>query len=120
MSAVMVATVSLVGVSTDRGALTGCTPQQAKQAGQIAVQVAVDLCQEAPQLLPPGIGAGVVSLICAAVDATAPSVQVLLSADTWNKMKADFLAAHGRLPKGMSLPTPVGSSAAPPAIKPLQ
>jgi hypothetical protein len=85
-----------------------CTPAQGIQ---VAVQVAVDVCQEAPQFLPPGKVSAFVALVCEYIDpATGAAKQggqtVFISAVTWNAMKADYQKAHGHLPGGMSPVTP--------------
>lgn len=81
---------------------TGCTKQQAVAIANGIVNIGVDVCQEAPQLLPPGSASNLVSLICPYVDNNAQTIQVLIDNVIWNAMKAAFLKTHGSLPKGMS------------------
>jgi hypothetical protein len=83
-----------------------CTPSQVVQA---IVTVAVDACQEAPQLIPPGTTAGtIVAVICQIIDAstgkpTGASQAVFVSPAAWNSMKLQYQKEHGgHLPGGMS------------------
>jgi hypothetical protein len=94
----------LVFVLALAAGISACTAQQAKSVGQTLVTIAVDACQEAPQLVPAGQVGTVVGLICAAVDATAPGVEVLIDAKTWAGMKAAYLTTHPSLPAGMAAP----------------
>jgi hypothetical protein len=106
MKLMMLMVVTAAALGGADSTLTGCTAQQAKAAGQEIVKVAVDACQEAPNLIPAGTPAGtIVALVCAAIDTAAPAVTILLAADQWNAMKAQYLATHGKLPDGMSPPT---------------
>ena len=80
----------------------------------VAVQVAVDVCQEAPNLLPPDTTAGtIVALVCGVVDPKTglplkgQSQTVFVDAKQWNAAKLEYLQVHGHLPGGMS-----------PAVKP--
>jgi hypothetical protein len=67
--------------------LGGCTKAQTVSAINTGVNVAVDLCQVAPNLLPPGTPAGtVVALVCPAVEAGAPPVTVFIDQLVWNAM----------------------------------
>ena len=99
--AILVATAMMLGAAAYT---QGCTAQQAKSVGQTLVPIAVDACQEAPQLVPAGQVGTVVGLICAAVDATAPGVEVIIDAKTWAGMKAAYLTTHPALPAGMAVP----------------
>jgi len=74
-------------------ASSGCTKQQTVNTVNTGVQVAVDLCQEAPQLLPPTTPVGaVVALVCPAVVAGAPPVTVFVDKLIWDAMKAQAAA----------------------------
>lgn len=102
----------LVGAALIGGgaSVSACSAQQAKAAENWLVNIAVDACQEAPQLAPPGAAATVVTLLCDAVDLGAAEGGVLraqkpvqLDAKVWNGMKMEYAAKHnGELPKGMS------------------
>lgn len=91
----------IIGLSLVVVTDTGCPA--AKTAAQIAVQVAVDTCSELDQT---GVQPGWVALVCAVVDGAGQEVQVLLSKDQWNAMKADYATMHGHLPKDMSMTSP--------------
>jgi hypothetical protein len=70
--------------------MLACTKQQAVAGVNTAVQVAVDLCTEAPNLIPPNTPAGsIVALICPSVNAAAPGVTVFVDSVIWNLMKAE-------------------------------
>lgn len=66
-----------------------CTKQQAVGIANGGVQVAVDLCEEAPQLVPAGTPAGtLVGLLCPALDGSSSKIEVLIDQVIWNSMKA--------------------------------
>jgi hypothetical protein len=90
--------------------LASCTPQ-ARSAVDEIVQISVEACKEVPNFVPPASQAGaVVGLICTAVDAGAPAVEVVINSDLWNQMKAQYLKDHGALPDGVSNPSgPLGA-----------
>lgn len=77
-----------------------CTKQQAVTAANVGVQVTLDLCKEAPELLPPGTASNIVALACQALEANAPAVTVLIDNVILNTMKAQYVREHGALPKG--------------------
>jgi hypothetical protein len=81
---------------------TGCTKTTGPAVVATIAQIAVDTCQEAPSLLPPG-ASGVVSLVCSLYDNNEQTVQVLIDQTLWGNMKAAYLAQHGSLPAGMHL-----------------
>jgi hypothetical protein len=83
-------------------AMCGCNKTTGPAVVSTIAQVGVDVCQEAPTLLPPD-ASNVVSLICAVYDQNEKTVQVLVDQTLWNNMKAAYLAQHGSLPAGMHL-----------------
>lgn len=87
------------------GVGANCTPEQVLSA---ADQVAVDICQEAPQFLPPNTDVGHwVAIVCGIIDPKtgAPlkgSRVVVIDKSQWNAMKLVYQTKHGSLPGGMS------------------
>lgn len=108
-----VACVAAIVATTDiaPSAETGCTPQQVKSAEQLAIQLGVDTCQEAPQLVPQPLVGVLVGLVCSVYDSAveagviaAKTSPLLVPQATWYQMKAEYLAKHGKLPEGMAPP----------------
>jgi len=85
---------------------SGCTKQQAVNVANTGVQVAVDACQLAPQLLPPNTPAGsVVALLCPLIEGGAPTVEVLIDQVIWNAMVKTYQTSHpGFTPKVYQAP----------------
>jgi hypothetical protein len=84
--------ISSVGVF---GATEACTKQQAVNVANTGVQVAIDLCALAPQLLPPNTPAGtVVALLCPMVDNAAQTVEVLIDQVIYSQMLAEYRKTH--------------------------
>lgn len=94
----------ILGVAALALSLIGCTKQQTTAVVNEIAKIGVDFCKEAPALAPPS-AAGVVSLICQVYDNSEKTVQVLVDRAVWNSMKANYLAQHGSLPRGMTAPT---------------
>jgi hypothetical protein len=68
-----------------------CTKQQAVDVTTAIVNVAADVCQLAPQVLPPGTPAGsLVGLLCPLVSNPNQLVAVIVSAAGWESMKAEL------------------------------
>lgn len=64
-----------------------CTKQQAVNAANTTVQVGVDVCDLAPQLIPlTAPGGSVVALLCPLVEGGAKTVEVLIDTAIWNAM----------------------------------
>lgn len=96
--AAVCAIVGALGVSTL--AIQSCTKQQAADVTTMLVQVAVGLCQEAPQVIPPGTSAGtVVGLLCPLVNDATKLVPVIVSAAGWNALKAEAAAKDAGVAK---------------------
>lgn len=87
------------------GALLGlgcsyCTKAQTVAAVNTGVQVGVDICTEAPQLIPPGTPAGsIVALLCPAVVGAAPTVEVFIDTLIWDALKKEYAAKHAKVDK---------------------
>jgi len=97
---------TIVAVATVGIAESGCTKQQAVNVANTGVQVAVDACQLAPQLLPPNTPAGsVVALLCPLIEGGAPTVEVLIDQVIWNAMVKTYQTSHpGFTPKVYQAP----------------
>jgi hypothetical protein len=85
--------------------LTGCTPA-AKSAINTAINVTVEACQEIPNFVPPSTAVGaVVGLICQAIEAGAPAVEVIVDSNVWNGLKEEYKKTHnGMLPTKAAAP----------------
>lgn len=64
-----------------------CTKSQAVSIANATVQVGVDICDVAPQLIPPTSPPGsVVALLCPLVEGGSKTVEVLIDTAIWNAM----------------------------------
>jgi hypothetical protein len=74
-----------------------CTKQQAVDVTTAIVNVAADVCQLAPQVLPPGTPAGsLVGLLCPLVSNPNQLVAVIVSAAGWESMKAEIASRKAK------------------------
>lgn len=87
------------------GAMVACSAAQKQTEVNVAnsvVQIGVDTCQEAPQLVPAGT-TGVVGLICQLLG-NGQTAEVLIDSVIWNSLKASYLQTHSSLPARASKP----------------
>jgi len=76
-------------------AAIACTKQQVVNGVNTGIQVAVDVCELAPQLLPPNTPEGtVVSLLCPEVENSATKIEVLIDQLVWNAMVKAYQTSH--------------------------
>ena len=83
--------------ATEKGATN------ATNAVSVVAHIGVEVCQEAPQLTPPGAGSALVSLLCATYDSQEQKVQVLIDSVIWSRLKVEYMNTHdGGLPPGVN------------------
>ncbi len=73
-------------------ATTGCTKQQTVGWANVGVDVAADVCKEAPNLAEEAGLPGVVTLLCPLIDDNSQLVKVVVDTTIWNAMKASYAA----------------------------
>jgi NAD(P)H-dependent flavin oxidoreductase YrpB (nitropropane dioxygenase family) len=73
-------------------AVAGCTKQQAVAWANVGVDVAVDVCKEAPGLAGDASSPNVVTLLCPLIDDNSQLVKVAIDTAIWDAMKASRAA----------------------------
>jgi hypothetical protein len=82
------------------GACSAAQKQVEVGAANAIIQIGVDTCQEAPQIVPAGDTA-VVGLVCQLLG-SGQTAEVLIDNLIWNSLKASYLQTHATLPAGIS------------------
>lgn len=89
--AALVGAIAAVGATLGT-TTTGCTKQQTVGWANVGVDIAADVCKEAPNLAGDAGLPGVVTLLCPLIDDNSQLVKVVVDTTIWNAAKADLTA----------------------------